>query len=98
MTRNIDFASDPIAELCASQPLPESILCGGVHYIPSPTWRPIAEMPKEWRDGRWVAIVESAHRPWKAAQWDNGALVDEDDCECDPTLFLDLTIPEVPHA
>jgi hypothetical protein len=70
-------------------------------YIPSPTWRPIAEMPEEWRDGRYVVaanvdgigdfepfLVQVADEVW----------VDSGGARLEPTHYLDLAIPEVPRG
>ena len=68
--------------------------------VPAPTWRPIAEMPKEWRDGRRVIVEDSYGDPWVARhppskdddrRWfcDGGGYISP------PVRYLDLTIPEV---
>jgi len=69
---------------------------GPLHdYIPSPTWRPIAELPPEWMDWRRILIRQ---------QFSDGTIVVQtvfchrDMVEiCKPTHYLDLAIPDPPR-
>ena len=68
-------------------------------YIPAPTWRPIAELPEAWRDGRDV-LVESVGGMQCVVRHSGGYwwLDTGEDClEVDVGLYLDLAIPEVPR-
>lgn len=34
-----------------------------------PAWRPIAECPKEWKDGRWVWLFDKGRKRWIEGWW-----------------------------
>lgn len=82
--------------------------CQLQRYIPAPTWRPIAEMPKEWRDGRPVLLssnIVPGCGPFVGQWWRDGdgedswwCAVDATEWRDQPTHYLDLTIPEVPRG
>ena len=64
----------------------------------SPTWRPIAEMPEEWRDGRYVMVSNvdgiGDFEPFVARVVDD-IWIDSGGYESCPTHYLDLAIPEI---
>lgn len=71
---------------------------------PAPTWRPIAEMPKEWRDRRAVLCLlpggdcggvdpDPVCLRYEGVNWYDDTVT----TRC-PVLYLDLAIPEVPHG
>ncbi len=73
-------------------------------YIPAPTWRPIAEMPKEWRDRRAVLCLlpggdcggvdpDPVCLRYEGVNWYDDTVT----TRC-PVLYLDLAIPEVPRG
>ena len=75
-----------------------------IHYIPAPTWRPIAEMPPEWRDGRAVLCLlpggdcggvdpDPVCLRYEGVNWYDDTVT----ARC-PVLYLDLAIPEVPRG
>lgn len=74
-----------------------------VRYIPAPAWKPIAELPPEWRDGRRIIVEDSYGDKWVAhhpqptdsdRRWysDGGGYLSP------PVRYLDLAIPEVPRG
>ncbi len=64
--------------------------------VPAPTWRPIAELPEEWRDGRWV-VLSIGWSP-SICMFSDGAWRFLDGRYIEPTHYLDLAIPEVPRG
>lgn len=63
----------------------------------APTWRPIAELPPEWRDGREVTL--SGYGEKHVAAFDGLYWVTGHGRKVGPvTHYLDLAIPEVPRG
>ena len=83
-------ASDALAEAdrIAAEPVEAT--------VPAPTWRPIAELPEEWRDGRWV-VLSIGWSP-SICMFSDGAWRFLDGRYIEPTHYLDLAIPEVPRG
>ena len=97
------FAADAIAEddRIAAEPVEEA--------DPAPAWRPIAEMPPEWRDGRLVRLGCSKDGNEYLCSWagpdeplaPGWYIWDGEDwtpLRVIPTHYLTLTIPEVPRG
>ena len=92
------FAADAIAEddRIAAEPVEEA--------DPAPTWRPIAELPPEWRDGRLV-LCQLSEGNWGdfdgfpvALKFEGSDWYDDIGTERDPVRYLTLAIPEPPRG
>ena len=87
-TRNAASVAIIAADFIAAAPVEETVT--------APTWRPIAEMPPEWRDGRWV-VLSIGWSP-SICMFSDGAWRFLDGRYIEPTHYLDLAIPEVPRG
>lgn len=82
----------------------------GEELVPSPTWRPIAELPAEWRDGRTVRLGDAdgneyvcswfpgpACDEWRPGGWEIWTGDEFARLTAAPTHYLDLAIQEAPR-
>ena len=88
------FAAVEAADRIAAEPVEAT--------VPAPTWRPIAEMPAEWRDGRLVAIADAeccSLSRYEDGDWaEDSTLYTGNAYVTAPTHYLTITIPEVPRG